>query len=139
MSDYKRILLVDFDGVIHSYKSGWKGYDQIPDPVVPGAIDWLLQVSVHYDVAIYSSRSKDPEGLRAMKLALGRWAREAGMPDLVALQFLAQLNFPTEKPPAYLTIDDRCICFRGIFPTVAELECFRPWYQSQPSDEDPTR
>ena len=35
------IICVDFDGVIHSYKSGWRGVAVIPDPPVPGAIEWL--------------------------------------------------------------------------------------------------
>jgi hypothetical protein len=30
----KPILCLDFDGVIHSYSSGWKGADVIPDPPV---------------------------------------------------------------------------------------------------------
>ena len=28
----KPILCLDFDGVVHSYTSGWKGADVIPDP-----------------------------------------------------------------------------------------------------------
>ena len=31
----KPILCLDFDGVIHSYISGWKGADVIPDPLKP--------------------------------------------------------------------------------------------------------
>jgi len=37
----KPILCLDFDGVIHSYSSGWKGADVIPDPPVPGAFDFI--------------------------------------------------------------------------------------------------
>lgn len=34
--DYKPTVVFDFDGVIHSYTSGWKGTAEIPDPPVPG-------------------------------------------------------------------------------------------------------
>ena len=37
----KLILCLDFDGVIHSYSSGWKGADVIPDPPVPGALRFI--------------------------------------------------------------------------------------------------
>ena len=32
----KQTVVFDFDGVIHSYKSGWRGASIIPDPPVPG-------------------------------------------------------------------------------------------------------
>ena len=38
----KPILCLDFDGVIHSYTSGWKGARIILDPPVPGALDFIL-------------------------------------------------------------------------------------------------
>ncbi len=34
----KPILCVDFDGVVHSYTSGWKGETVIPYPPVNGAL-----------------------------------------------------------------------------------------------------
>ncbi len=37
----KPILCLDFDGVIHSYTSGWKGADVIPDPPVEGAMQFI--------------------------------------------------------------------------------------------------
>lgn len=32
----KQTVVFDFDGVIHSYISGWKESTTIPDPPVPG-------------------------------------------------------------------------------------------------------
>jgi len=39
------------------------------------------------------------------------------------------LKFPKKKPAAFLTIDDRAICFNGTFPTKKEMESFKPWYK----------
>jgi len=47
-----------------------------------------------------------------------------------------QLHFPEHKPPAFLTIDDRAITFRGNWHDVdiATLLAFRPWtHNSAPS------
>ena len=117
-----KILCVDFDGVLHSYVSGWQGIAVVGDPPVPGAIGWLRQLIVaeDFEVHIYSSRSKDPAGVNAMR----EWLENvAGLPrdDLDAL------HFPTQKPPAWLTIDDRAFRFVGHFPTEEWIRQFRPW------------
>ena len=63
----KPILCLDFDGVIHSYKSGWKGETIIYDPPVDGALDFIQAALEHFRVMIYSSRSSSPGGIMAMK------------------------------------------------------------------------
>lgn len=60
----KPILCVDFDGVIRSYSSGWKGETVIPDPPAPGALQWLARAVEWWDVQIYSSRSKTLDGIK---------------------------------------------------------------------------
>lgn len=138
---YNQIICVDFDGVIHSYTSGWKGVDVIPDPPVPGAIEWLekhlpkpgTDPSDHVGpiVQIYSSRSKSWRGRRAMK----RWLLENGL----RLWHIHKgtLKFPTKKPAAFLTIDDRAICFEGKFPTLDQMMFFEPWYKRPPMQPNP--
>jgi len=115
------ILCLDFDGVIHSYSSGWKGAEVIPDPPVPEAISWIKYVLKDgwFTLNIFSSRSRYLEGIDAIRL----WLVENGL----SIGELDQIEFPTEKPPAFLTIDDRAITFKGIFPTVNELQDFKPW------------
>lgn len=133
------IICVDFDGVIHSYSSGWQGADVIPDPpvidIVTGksAIDWLLEhlpvpdalgMSGEYvgpEVCIYSSRSKQSGGIAAMKAWLIKW----GVDEWYFRDDI--LKFPTQKPAAFLTIDDRAICFTGNFPSTEEMMAFKPW------------
>lgn len=70
---FKPIVVLDFDGVIHNYKSGWKGASVIPDEPVPGAIEFILEARKTYQVAILSSRSHQWGGKRAMKKWLRKW------------------------------------------------------------------
>ena len=44
----KPILCLDFDGVVHSYKSGWQGVDAIPDPPTEGFFEWLATDMPHF-------------------------------------------------------------------------------------------
>lgn len=115
----KKTICIDFDGVIHSYKSGWKGIDVIPDEPVEGALDTLYEYVKIFDVCIYSSRSKEQKGIQAMV----DWFVEYGFWRVY------ELKFPVQKPPAWLTIDDRCICFDGKFPDMDTIENFKPWYK----------
>lgn len=118
-----KIICVDFDGVIHSYTSGWKGIANIPDPPVDGAILWLEEQlhSGEVEIMIYSSRSRNWKGRRAMR----QWFMK-----YLGRYHLRDLSFPKKKPAASLTIDDRAICFKGVFPTTAEMVTFEPWKQT---------
>ena len=121
-----KILCVDFDGVISNYDSGWQGVENIPDPPVEGAIEWLAYMveKTDYEIAIYSSRSKTPEGIWAMT----RWLEQAFTNIRYdPRSYIPHIQFPSQKPPAYLTIDDRAICFRGTFPSILELDNFTAW------------
>lgn len=124
-----KTLCVDFDGVIHAYSSGWQGNDVIPDGPVPGAMLWLHWAVKRYDVCVYSSRSKDPRGIAAMENAIRLWAHEAELTTDQVSVLVASLSFPAQKPPAWLTIDDRAICFDGNWPDAEQIDNFQPWYK----------
>lgn len=118
----KPTIIVDFDGVIHSYTSGWKGADVIPDEPVPGAFKFLGNALGHFNVAIFSSRSHQHGGIPAMQ----QWFKEHGFDPGWAL-----LKFPTEKPPAILSIDDRAFLFEGTFPSMEFIKQFQPWNKKE--------
>lgn len=119
MAHGKPILCLDFDGVIHSYTSGWDGADVVSDPPVPGAFA-LIEAAVHeFRVVIFSSRSNQPGGIKAMRT----WLMEHGFPAWA----LERIEFPTAKPPAKVTIDDRALLFRGDWPSIEALKSFKPW------------
>lgn len=131
--EWQPILCVDFDGVIHSYTSGWEGPRVISDPPVPGAIKWLeslmdvpdalgaMTAPGKFRVMIYSSRSKHWGGRRAMK----RWLIKHGLPREYITDKI--LTFPAKKPAAFMTVDDRAFCFLGTFPDADWMRSFKPW------------
>lgn len=124
----KRILCIDFDGVLHSYSSGWKGASIIPDPPVEGAMRFLWDAAEHFELHIFSSRSSQLGGVSAMR----RWLREHFLKHWAADRthaedILAEIRWPLEKPAAFLSIDDRAICFEGVWPDIEAMKTFKPW------------
>ena len=135
MSETKKkpILCIDFDGVIHRYSKGWQD-GAIYDVVTSGFFTWAERAKDIFTLVIYSSRSKTAEGLSAMSEWLteqmidfyGDTARSDD-PPLTPSDF----SFASEKPPAFLTIDDRAIRFEGSWVDITidpeRLLAFRPW------------
>jgi hypothetical protein len=121
---YKKTICIDFDGVIHSYTSGWQGANVISDPPVTGAFAALTMYCRHYKVVIFSTRSSDLHG----RFAMMNWFLDYGWPR-DENDRPKNLIFTKTKPPAWITIDDRGITFTGKFPTIEEIENFKPWYK----------
>lgn len=149
----KPILCLDFDGVLHSYSSGWKGARRIPDPPVPGALEFVVGALERFQVAILSSRSHQWFGRFAMQRWLHRhlvaaagadydttpewWRWRIGQsafadPWIDEVRYAAglvvrEIQWPLHKPPAMVTIDDRAITFTGEWPALEYLKAFKPW------------
>ncbi len=135
MISTRPILCLDFDGVCHSYISGWQGATVIPDPPVDGLFEFLLAVHRQgfFEINIYSSRSSQPGGIEAMRRWFGKeWAANCLAHDIV-ISFMEQplcpdwIHFPTEKPPFYVALDDRVLTFNGVWPNVEALSNFKSW------------
>lgn len=121
----------DFDGVIHSYTSGFLGDGNIPDPPVPGikqVIDRLRDAG--YRVVVLSSRSASSEGRRAMQEWFDKWDIEVD-------------DICSTKPPARCYVDDRAVLFTGDTSTLFDtIDNFEPYWRDTPEyrgtrDTDP--
>lgn len=94
-------IVFDFDGVIHSYTSGWQGADNIPDPPVGGIKELLEKIKdLGYAIWIVTTRASTIEGTHAV------------------IDYLKKYDIPyytvTDiKPSALVYIDDRALTFTG--------------------------
>lgn len=121
----KKTVVFDFDGVIHSYTSGWKGETCIPDPPVPGIKNALAGLHEEFEIVIVSTRCSTYEGIEAIQ----KWLYHNGLAQYVD-------KVCKEKPPAIVYIDDRAICFDGDTKSLlSKIKTFKSWYQKEASYE----
>ena len=147
MDSFRKAIAVDFDGVLHSYTSGWQGIGVIADPPVTGAIEWLIAQCLYgpYDIIINSCRCNESNGITAMSDWIEANVRavmsklpayiddEERLEDDIAT-IMVIITFAVQKPErAFIFIDDRSWQFNGTFPSMIELEKFIPWYRRSDS------
>lgn len=118
----QKTVVFDFDGVIHSYKSGWICESIIPDEPVDGIKEALKSIQEKgYEVVIVSTRCSTESG----KIAISEWLKKYDLDKYVD-------RICKEKPPAIVYIDDRAICFDGNSEGLVEkIEHFQPWYKNK--------
>jgi hypothetical protein len=95
-----RRVMIDFDGVIHSYTSGWNGLTPT-DPPVAGAkefLEYLLEQG--YRVDIFTARALHGGGVEAVK----KWLADHDFPIV---------EVTATKYGAEIYIDDRGYRFEG--------------------------
>lgn len=116
--DKRQTVVFDFDGVIHSYRSGWQGPGNIPDPAVPGIKEAIAELrEIGYKVIVVSTRCAEPAG----KDAVEEYLLDRG---------ITVDGVTAEKPPAVCYIDDRAICFDGHPEKLIEqVMSFSPWHK----------
>ena len=116
----KKTVVFDFDGVIHSYTSGWQGAITIPAPPVKGIKNALKEIhDAGYEIVIVSARCAHFGGITAIE----NWLDTYGLTPYID-------RVCEEKPPAIVYIDDRAICFDGKPEgLLTQIESFIPWYE----------
>jgi hypothetical protein len=110
----RKTVLLDFDGVMHSYVSGWTG--PVPtDPPTPGALEFVqaLQAS-GCEVIVFTTRAMSPEGIEGTM----EWLVQHGFPSVMVT---------CEKVPAMCLVDDRAIRYergKGFDAVLEEVQAF---------------
>lgn len=109
----RRTICLDFDGVIHSYRSGWCGAEVIPDPPIHGTKEAIARLRKSFRVVIHSARCATEAGCEAVKA----WLHKHDLEVDDVCRF---------KPPASIYVDDRAVPFRGDWQqTIADIHDFR--------------
>ena len=107
-------VVFDFDGVIHSYCSGWKGKTVILTRRVQDR-EAINNIRKLYRVVVVSTRCDTTDGIMVVKEYLAKY-------DIVVDDVMK------EKPPAIVYIDDRAICFDGNpHGLLDKITAFEPW------------
>ncbi len=101
----KQTIILDFDGVIHSYSSGWQGAATISDPPTPGARVAIATLRETYTIVVVSSRCSQPGGIEAVKTWLA--GNNIDVDEVRA-----------DKPPHVVVVDDRAFRFEGDWQAV---------------------
>lgn len=115
MNSFRKTVVFDFDGVVHSYVSGWQGATVIADEPVKGINEVIQDLRSDFKVVIVSTRCFSEGGVDAIKEWLNKYNIEVD--DVLA-----------EKPPAIVYIDDRAICFDGSTSGLAnKVRTFKNW------------
>jgi hypothetical protein len=100
ISRLRLTVCLDFDGVLHSYKSGWCGADVIPDPPIHGTRDAVERLRQLYRIVVHSARCRTEAG----RQAVANWLHKHG----IVVDEVCE-----HKPPALIYVDDRAVRFRG--------------------------
>ena len=108
----KKTLLIDLDGVLNNYNGNYDK-DFVP-PMKDGAKDLLEKLSKDYEIKLFTSRNK---------LLAGKWIIENNLDEFIT-------DIISEKQPAWIYIDDRCINFNGNYAKLYDdIINFEVWYK----------
>lgn len=112
MNKFKKRILIDLDGVLNKYNGNYDD-NNIPD-IRDGAIEFLQNLSENAELYLFTTRNI---------LLSEKWLIE----NKIDKYFKDITNV---KIPAFLYIDDRCICFRGNYKNIlSEIEKFQVYWK----------
>jgi hypothetical protein len=97
----RKVVAIDFDGVIHNAYKGWGDGTCYGDPL-PGAIEAIKKLAEVYDIIIFTAKAKPDRPLvnnKTGSILVKEWFAKHGLIDYIS-------DITSEKPRAELYIDD---------------------------------
>lgn len=92
----------------------------------------MCEAVERFQVAIDFNRSEKPYGIRAMQNWVGKRLTEHTQSHEEAFPVYKLLQWPIEKPPALVTIDDRAITVTGTWPSLDAIAAVQSWNTKPP-------
>ena len=140
---------LDFDGVLHAYRSPWTAPDIVHDGPVMGAFTAVrgyleagLRVAVHssrssFEPYIMEKWSGSERYMAETMVAVGEKHLITGSRGIDAMKNWCQFHglgddvekllWPIFLPAARIYINDRGFHFAGAFPSAEFIKTFKPW------------
>jgi hypothetical protein len=113
----KKVIAIDFDGVIHKNSKGF--YDgTIYDDPLDGSIDAIKNLSENYEIVIFSCKALPDRPLIENKTGITliqEWLKKHGI-------FQCVKDVTWEKPRAFLYIDDKGYRFENWKDTIGFIK-----------------
>lgn len=116
-ADEANNLAIDFDGVIHNADKGFYDGTCYGEPL-PGALEAITELARSYRLVIFTAKAKPNRPLVNGKTGtqlVSDWLEKHGV-----LQYIAEIT--SEKPRAFLYVDDHAYRFRNWPDTLKYLE-----------------
>ena len=113
MAGLKKKILLDLDGVLNTYTKDFNP-NFIP-PLKDGAVEFLTKLSKDYEIVIFTVREK---------VLAEKWIVQNNLQKYIT-------GVTNTKEPAWLIVDDRCICFNGAYDKLLDdIESFKVWHSA---------
>ncbi len=113
MTDTKKKILLDLDGVLNTYTNNFDPHF-IP-PLKNGAVDFLMNLSKNYEIILFTAREK---------ILAENWIIQNNLQKYIT-------GVTNTKEPAWLIVDDRCVCFNGAYDKLLDdIDTFKVWHSA---------
>ena len=108
----QKTILIDLDGVLNEYKGNYE--ENFIPPIKDGAKEFLENLFKNFKIKIFTTRNR---------MLTAKWIFDNHIDKYIS-------DITNVKEPAYLHIDDRCICFNGNYQKLFnDITNFNVWYK----------